>query len=49
MDTVMVYANLYPRKMIEEYRKLCVAYKVPSMGKRALRSRLGKSGMRSTL
>ncbi len=47
LDTVMVYAKLYPRKMIEEYRKAMRGVYSASMGKRALRSRLGKSGMRS--
>jgi hypothetical protein len=44
MNTVTVYAELCPRKMIEEYRNathgVCSA---------ALRSPLGKSGMRSPL
>jgi Phage integrase family len=47
LDTVMVYAKLYPRKMIEEYRKPSVGSTGPSMGKRVSRIQPGKSGTRS--
>jgi hypothetical protein len=49
MDTVMVCAKLYPPKMIEEYRKDMRGVYSAFHGEESLRSRLGKSGMRSPL
>ena len=43
-DTVMVYAKLYPRKMIEEYRKALRGVYNAFHGEESLKHRLAKSG-----